>query len=104
MRARLIALLAALSLGSCAQPMAKVANPTGPFKIAITIDDLPVHGGIPNGMTALEVNRQMVDAIQASGIPAMGFINGQWVEKDPTNLAALLVWRNAGIPLANHSW
>jgi peptidoglycan/xylan/chitin deacetylase (PgdA/CDA1 family) len=107
MRARLIAAVAAaLALTGCTslQRPSTPATPSGPFKLAITIDDLPVHGGIPNDMTALQINRQMVEAIKAARIPAMGFVNGQWVEKDPGNLAALEVWRAAGIPLANHSW
>lgn len=106
MPARIIAVLGGLALASCTSlPGSDTpAAPSGPFKLAITIDDLPVHGGIPNGMTALDVNRQMVEAIKAADIPTMGFVNGSWVEKDPSNLAAVEVWRDAGIPLANHSW
>jgi peptidoglycan/xylan/chitin deacetylase (PgdA/CDA1 family) len=106
MRSLITAVIAALTLASCTSVprVSTPATPTGPFKLAITIDDLPVHGGIPNGMSATDINRQMVEAIKAAGIPTMGFINGQWVEKDPANLAALQVWQAAGIPLANHSW
>lgn len=106
MRARITAAFGALALASCTSlPRSDTpAAPSGPFKLAITIDDLPVHGGIPNGMTALDVNRQMVEAIKAADIPTIGFVNGSWVEKDPSALPALEVWRRAGIPLANHSW
>ena len=98
--------LSAAVLAGCttAPQTAQLPTPSGPFKIAITIDDLPVHGPTPAGLTPLQINRQMVDAIRAARIPTMGFVNGQWVEKDPSNLAALEVWRDAGIPLANHSW
>ena len=106
MRSKLLILLGATMLAGCttARETAQLPIPTGPFKLAITIDDLPVHGSAPSGMTALQVNRQMVDAIKAARIPAMGFVNGKWIEEDPGNIAALEVWRDAGIPLSNHSW
>jgi peptidoglycan/xylan/chitin deacetylase (PgdA/CDA1 family) len=103
---RLGVLISAIILAGCATQPAAVQSrmPSGPFKMAITIDDLPVHGSTPKNMTAVQVNRQMVDAITAAGIPAMGFVNGKWIEEDPGNIAALEIWRDAGIPLANHSW
>lgn len=99
----LLTIAAAIALASCTTSR-EPEVPIGPFKMAITIDDLPVHGPVPSRMTPLLINRQMVDAIRAAGVPAMGFVNGHWIEKDPRNLAALEVWRDAGIPLANHSW
>lgn len=104
---RLSLLLAAVALAGCtaAHNSAVGAAPQGPFDVAITIDDLPVHGPIPAGSSALEINRQMVAAITAAGVPGVtGFINGHWVEKDSTNAAVLELWRKAGIPLANHTW
>ena len=95
-----LAILAALLLGGCATVPAADAP-----KLAITIDDLPVHGPIPEGMTALEVNRQMIRAITDARVPgATVFVNGHWTETNPETSAALQAWSDAGIPVANHSW
>lgn len=106
MRFRTALLFSAAALSACSTDPkpTQLQTPTGPFKIAITIDDLPVHGAPPKSMTVLQINRQMVEAIQAARIPTMAFVNGKWIEEDPANIAALEVWRDARIPLANHSW
>ncbi len=56
---------AGLLLPSCA---------AAPRQIAITIDDLPVHAPYPPGVNSLEVNRQMVAALKAGGVPATTFV------------------------------
>lgn len=74
-------------------------------KLAITIDDLPVHGAIPAGMTAVDVNRQMIKAIQAARVPGVTvFANGHWTQSNPQTGPALQAWQDAGIPVANHTW
>ncbi|MEO5775121.1 MAG: polysaccharide deacetylase family protein [Sphingomicrobium sp.] len=98
---RLSALALTLLLAGCATVPPLASGPA----VAITIDDLPVHGPIPKGMTALDVNREMVGAISRARVRGvMGFVNGRWTEDDPTGTAALEIWRNAGIPLGNHTW
>lgn len=95
------AMVAAILLGGCATVPPAANAP----KIAITIDDLPVHGPMPRGMTAVEVNRQMVRAIQQAGIAGVTvFINGHWLEKEPESAAALQAWEDAGIAVGSHSW
>ncbi len=86
---------AGLLLPSCA---------AAPRQIAITIDDLP--GSIapyPPGVNSLEVNRQMVAALKAGGVPATTFVNAVNVT-DPTTMEALEGWRAAGFVLGNHTW
>ena len=76
---------------------------SGQPQIAITIDDLPVHAPYPPGVTALEVNRQMIAALQAARVPATAFVNAVNVT-DPDTMEALRDWRAAGFVLGNHTW
>lgn len=102
MKLKLQFLAAALALGGCATTGAP--GGAGP-EIAITFDDLPVHGPIPAGETPLDVARRMTEALRASGVgTAYAFVNGRWTETDPATIEALKVWRRAGVPLGNHSW
>ena len=93
--------VAALLLASCATvPPQSAVQP----EIAITIDDLPVHAPFPPGVTPNEVNDQMIAALKAAGVPAIGFVNGVGVEQHPETIQALRDWRSAGFVLGNHTW
>lgn len=95
-----LAILTAFLLSGCATVPAADAP-----KLAITIDDLPVHGPLPEGATALEVNRQMIRAITDARVQGVTvFVNGHWTETNPETGAALQAWTDAGIPAANHGW
>lgn len=75
------------------------------LKLAITIDDLPVHSEPPPGETSASVATTMIGALrEANVLDPHGFINGAWTERDPATLQILQDWRSAGLPLANHSW
>jgi peptidoglycan/xylan/chitin deacetylase (PgdA/CDA1 family) len=92
----------ALALAACATP---AQRREGPPELAITIDDLPVHGPIPAGQTPLGVARAMTQSLKAADVrTAFAFVNGRWTETDPETLEVLEVWRSAGVPLGNHSW
>lgn len=89
-----------------ALPLACGAGPahlSKPPQIAITIDDLPVHAPYPPGVTPLEVNRQMIGAVQAAHVPVTAFVNAVNV-KDSATMEALRDWREAGFVLGNHTW
>jgi hypothetical protein len=46
-------------------------------QLAITMDDLPVHGTLPPGETRLSVAQKILAAFKAAGVPEVyGFING----------------------------
>jgi peptidoglycan/xylan/chitin deacetylase (PgdA/CDA1 family) len=76
-----------------------------PKQVAITFDDLPVHGPLPPGETRLEVAQRVIRALKATHVPpTYGFVNGQRVEDHPTTVAVLAAWRKAGFPLGNHTW
>lgn len=46
------------------------------FEVAITIDDLPVHGDLPSGITRLDIANQIVATLNKHSIKNVyGFIN-----------------------------
>jgi peptidoglycan-N-acetylglucosamine deacetylase len=74
-------------------------------QMAVTIDDLPVHGALPAGMTRLEVAQSILATLKREKMPPVyGFVNGQRGEEDPPSLKVLTAWRAAGQPLGNHTW
>lgn len=76
-----------------------------PRQIAITFDDLPVHGPLPPRETRLQVAQRVIRALQAAHVPpTYGFVNGIHVEQKPTTVDVLAAWRKAGFPLGNHTW
>jgi peptidoglycan/xylan/chitin deacetylase (PgdA/CDA1 family) len=73
--------------------------------MAITFDDLPVHGALPVGVTRLGIAQSILQTLQREHLPpTYGFINGGRGGEDQSSPAVLTVWRAAGQPLGNHSW
>jgi peptidoglycan/xylan/chitin deacetylase (PgdA/CDA1 family) len=73
--------------------------------LAITLDDLPVHGPLPAGDLPERMTSDLLAALEAGGArEAHGFINGQQVEQQPAHAALLKSWRDRGFPLGNHGW
>ena len=73
-------------------------------QIALTFDDLPLHGPIPEGDTPQSVADGVIAAIANAHVPAYGFVNAHWVADQPATLEVLKSWRAAGLPLGNHTW
>lgn len=74
-------------------------------QLAITMDDLPAHGALPEGETRTSVAERVVAAFRAAGVPEVyGFVNGARVEGDPDLGRVLTAWAAAGYPLGNHTW
>jgi peptidoglycan/xylan/chitin deacetylase (PgdA/CDA1 family) len=97
---RALASVLVLLLGACA-----TVRDAPPPQIAITIDDLPVHGPFPPGVDANAVNAEMIASVRSAGVPGVyGFINGRSTETQPETRAVLEQWSSAGIVLANHGW
>lgn len=90
----------ALLLASCATAAASAVPP----EIAITIDDVPVHAPYPPGVSPTQVNEQMIAALKAGGVPAIGFVNGIGTVQHPETLEVLPIWRAGGFLLGNHTW
>lgn len=112
-----LSLVAGFGLASGATRAAAAPPPTGAAvatqatsaasgpEIAITFDDLPVHGPLPPGETRIEVARKIIAALQAAGIHGVyGFVNGIRLEQEPASAPVLPAWRAAGFPLGNHTW
>ena len=96
-----IALSAALLLTACATVAPNAPQP----EIAITVDDLPVHGSYPPGATPQQVSDQMLAAFKAAGVSNVyGFANAVKVQDQPETERVLQGWRSAGMMLGNHGW
>jgi peptidoglycan/xylan/chitin deacetylase (PgdA/CDA1 family) len=76
-----------------------------PFDVAITVDDLPVHGPLPPGMTWLGITQTHLNVFRANGVSeAFGFVNAAKLATTADGEAALDAWRAAGYPLGNHTF
>jgi peptidoglycan/xylan/chitin deacetylase (PgdA/CDA1 family) len=96
-----IAAVAAALLSSCATvPPSRAPAP----EVAITVDDLPLHGPLPAGETPTTVAAKVIGALKAADAPAHGFINGHWLVDRPETGEVLRMWRAAGLSLGNHGW
>ena len=102
---RCAAVAFALAQGS---PLPATAQPGSVRRVAITIDDLPVVSR--NFQTAADhdrITRQLVAALGAHRVPAIGFVNeGKMYrdgEVDSADVALLRQWTRAGFELGNHT-
>lgn len=74
------------------------------FDLAITVDDLPVHGALPRGMSWPGIAQSYIGTLKGHGVAqAWGFVNGGRLAVDPASASALDDWRRAGYPLGNHT-
>jgi peptidoglycan/xylan/chitin deacetylase (PgdA/CDA1 family) len=74
-------------------------------EVAITVDDLPVHGDLPAGMTRAEIAKKMIEAFKAEGVPGVyGFVNAKNIGGDQEKADVLSTWVNSGFPLGNHTF
>lgn len=74
-------------------------------QMAVTFDDLPVHGPLPQGTTRLEIAQSILETLKREKLPPVyGFINGGRGAEYPDSLSFLQAWRKAGQPLGNHTW
>lgn len=81
------------------------SHDTGPFDIAITVDDLSGNGALPPGTTRLAIADRYIHALKQHRVPdAYGLVNVAKLQRDTDGAAVLDRWRHAGYPLANHSY
>lgn len=74
-------------------------------EVAITFDDLPDHGPLPAGVTREDVARKILAAFKDAKLPKVyGFINAGKLQDHPDDIKVLQLWREAGQPLANHTY
>jgi peptidoglycan-N-acetylglucosamine deacetylase len=77
------------------------------LEVAITVDDLPVHGDLPSNTTRAEIAKKMIDAFKAKGVPDVyGFVNAKNVgaNGDVEKGGVLKIWADSGFPLGNHTF
>ncbi len=98
--------LAMLLLACCAALLcAWAAGPVRAQEMAITFDDLPAHGPLPEGVTRLDVVASILGTLASEHMPPVyGFVNGGRGTDEPLSPAVLRAWRDAGQPLGNHTW
>ena len=76
-------------------------------EVAITVDDLPVHGDLPAGMTRAEIAKKMIEAFKAKGVPSVyGFVNAKNIgaNGDTEKDSVVKIWADSGFPLGNHTF
>ncbi len=91
----------------CMASLVQAATPDR--RIAMTIDDLPWQRLDTRAEPELaERHAQLLAALNATGIPVVGFVNaGKLVEQGevvPARVQMLRDWLDAGAELGNHTW
>jgi peptidoglycan/xylan/chitin deacetylase (PgdA/CDA1 family) len=72
--------------------------------VAITFDDLPLNGGLPAGVTRVQIARETIALLKARHAPpAYGFINAKKLEGDEDAAEALRIWA-AAEPFGSHTY
>jgi peptidoglycan/xylan/chitin deacetylase (PgdA/CDA1 family) len=95
----------ALLLGVTLLASANGAMASPRLKLAITIDDLPVHGPTPVNETPQSIADRTIAALKAAHVDNVtGFVNGRWGLTQPASMGVVAAWRKAGLPIGNHSW
>jgi peptidoglycan-N-acetylglucosamine deacetylase len=99
-----LALLAPLALLLGCAPRA-VGGPAAAVEVAVTVDDLPVHGPLLDGQSRVGLARRFLQVFRAHRLPPVhGFVNGARLEAEPASEQVLTLWRGAGQRLGNHGW
>ena len=73
--------------------------------VAITFDDLPLNGELPQGTTRVQMVRDVVAILKQRKAPQVfGFVNAKKLEGNPDGAAALQEWIGAGERVSNHTY
>ena len=73
--------------------------------IALTFDDIPVHGPMVGGETRRDIVARIAAALVAAKVPAFGFLNASVAPAAAADGdAAIAAWRAAGLPIGNHGF
>ena len=74
-------------------------------EVALTFDDLPAHGPLPDGLSRVDIIQSILHTLQAAHAPSVyGFVNAETLEKEKGTEEVLRLWREAGFPLGNHTF
>jgi peptidoglycan/xylan/chitin deacetylase (PgdA/CDA1 family) len=73
-------------------------------KLAITMDDLPLNGTLPPGVTRAETTKDVLAVLKKRHVPPVyGFINAKRLEGNEDGAEALKLWA-AAEPVGNHTY
>src|SRR5580658_1640534 len=73
-------------------------------KLAITMDDLPLNGALPPGVTRAETAKNVLAILKKRHVPAVyGFVNAKKLEGNADGAEALELWA-AAEPVGNHTY
>jgi peptidoglycan-N-acetylglucosamine deacetylase len=73
-------------------------------KLAITMDDLPLNGMLPTGVTRAETARSVLAILKKRQVPPVyGFLNSKKIEGSADGAEALKLWA-AAEPVGNHTY
>ena len=73
-------------------------------KLAITMDDLPLTGMLPAGVTRAETTRNVLAILKKRHVPPVyGFVNAKKLEGNADAAEALRLWAGAE-PVGNHTY
>jgi peptidoglycan/xylan/chitin deacetylase (PgdA/CDA1 family) len=73
-------------------------------KLAITMDDLPLNGDLPPGVTRAETAKNVLAILEKRHVPPVyGFINAKKLEGSADGAEALKLWA-ATEPVGNHTY
>jgi peptidoglycan-N-acetylglucosamine deacetylase len=73
-------------------------------KLAITMDDLPLNGLLPPGVTRAETTKNVLAILKKQHVPPVyGFINAKKLEGNADGAEALKLWATAE-PVGNHTY
>lgn len=103
-------LIGALAVAACSttptiQSSSTVAAGGPPVEVAVTFDDLPIHGPLPPGGDRVALVDRLLAALQRHQLPPVyGFVNGKRVADEPGSEMVLRHWLAAGHLLGNHTY
>lgn len=73
--------------------------------VALTFDDLPAAGGLPQGDSRVRILTTLSDELRAAHLKGVyGFVNAVDLPGDKDSQKALRIWVNAGMNIGNHTW
>jgi peptidoglycan/xylan/chitin deacetylase (PgdA/CDA1 family) len=73
-------------------------------KLAITMDDLPLNGMLPPGVTRAETTKNVLAILKKRHVPPVyGFLNAKRIEGSADGAEALKLWA-AAEPVGNHTY
>ena len=84
-------------------PVRTSASPSA--EVALTFDDLPSHGPLPQGLNRADIAKSIIGALKAAQAPPIyGFVNAKRIADDASSEQVLQLWRDAGFPLGSHTY